>query len=103
MFDQVWRGETVVVGFKVHCTWSDVYALDAAVAYAKHTASIWEAPQEAKIRTVRSRVQRAELRQELRADKRRLVRAGELAFSRDDLLRQALDRLIADQGWRLDD
>ena len=86
--------------FNVHCMRSHAHSLEAATAHSQAQAHAWEQPWRQEIDDERHPVRKAQIRERFRVERHRLVRAGELAFSRDDLVRHELERLIVEQRWR---
>lgn len=86
--------------FRVVCDAAQVRALDARTADVAAEAERWASGWRAWVAAADGPVQRAERAGEFRAERERRVAAGEVAFSRADLLRQALSAVIAAHGWR---
>jgi hypothetical protein len=90
----------IAVRFHVHCNFADVWAVDAAAAHAALIARQWKHPWEQRMRDCAKPLQKAAVQREFRKERDRLIAAGELAFTRQQLLRQALIAHIDRKGWR---
>jgi hypothetical protein len=86
--------------FRIHCYFASVWAVDAASAHAALLAWQWRRPWEQRIRDCSKAVDKAEVQRDYRAERDRLIAAGELAFTRQQLLRQTLLAYIDTKGWR---
>lgn len=86
--------------FRVLCYFTDVWAVDAATAHAALVAWQWARPWRERIKECVKPVEKKAMQQEYRAERDRLIAGGELAFTRPQLLRQALRAHIDAMGWR---
>lgn len=82
------------------CYRREQVAVEAAAAHAGLLArQWWSRTWKSRIDAASSNVERAELREQALADKARRIEAGEVAFSRNDLLRHELDTLLREIEW----
>jgi hypothetical protein len=87
----------------LYCSRADVDRLDTRAKVAATAASAWAAPWLDYVAEAHNRVERDLRDKEYKQARAAATRAGEIARTRQDLLRQGLRRHIAEQGWRVED